>query len=134
MASYEYRSCKYSRWFGSVCINLRRGQMLITYSSFGPLTPSSIQTDLPTFTPITSYLPPPSTSFNPAPTYMTEPMNIDLYSSEFSSGHCFSHWQPDPTPSIHIYKVDECESYPLFQWYGRTCAPSDRSCTTASGF
>ncbi|UOH85422.1 hypothetical protein LQV05_002246 [Cryptococcus neoformans] len=54
--------------------NIRDGPV----HSFGPLTPSSIQTDLPTFTPITSYLPPPSTSFNPAPTYMTEPMNIDL--------------------------------------------------------
>lgn len=48
-----------------VLLDLRRGQMLITYSSFGPLTPSSIQTDLQTFTSSTSYPPPPTTSFSP---------------------------------------------------------------------
>lgn len=53
--------------------------MLITYSSFDPLTPSSVHTNLQALTHIPSYPSPLVTSFNPALTYMIEPMNIDLY-------------------------------------------------------
>lgn len=85
--------------------------MLITYSSFDCLIPSSGRTDLPALTHIPSYPSSLVTSFNPAPTYMTEPMNIDLYFSGFASEHRLAHGQPDLT---HFSKPHEGEPYPSY--------------------
>lgn len=82
-----------------------------TDSSFDCLTPSSGRTDLPVLTHIPSYPSPLVTSFNPAPTYMIEPMNIDLYFSGFSSEHRFAHGQLELT---HFSKPHEGEPYPSY--------------------
>ncbi|KIR24617.1 hypothetical protein I307_05679 [Cryptococcus deuterogattii 99/473] len=83
-----------------------------TIHSFDPLTPSSVHTNLQPLTHIPSYPSPLVTSFNPALTYMIEPMNIDLYFSGFSSEHCFAaHGQPDLT---HFSKPNEREPYPSY--------------------
>lgn len=82
-----------------------------TIHSFDCLTPSSGRTDLPVLTHIPSYPSPLVTSFNPAPTYMIEPMNIDLYFSGFSSEHRFAHGQLELT---HFSKPHEGEPYPSY--------------------